>query len=421
VADRELGREIIDQTSSQGVDHELSLNYHRLVLEMVLHAIYVWRRIGTKVPNAILERALRMVEFVGDYTKPDGDVPLIRDIDNGRFVILGDPALDRHQHVYALADAALGSSFAGPGDPQEDSLWLHHAEPATVPTRQHGEDRYSRKSKAFPESGFYIMRSGDLFSFIVCSPLGMANSCGHAHNDHLSIDLYAYDKTFLTDCGSYVYTRYPEWRNRFRSIASHNTLMIDGIEPNRLGTADVFSIDNDAAPSVSRWESGEQNDILEAWYELNAGGETVRHVREFAFDKVHDWWTIRDRVLGAGDHQIETRFHFGRSVDRLVACSGAVRTVCRSGANLILVPLGPSVAPLELTQGWLSSVYGMKMQIHVAVYRYHGPLPWLQTYALVPVAHQGQERDNPESTSHQDFFTAQKRLADRTNSNVSIS
>jgi uncharacterized heparinase superfamily protein len=100
------------------------------------------------------------------------------------------------------------------------------------------------ESKAFPQGGFYIMRHGD----------------GHKHNSRLSFELFAGDKSFIIDPGSYIYTADREMRNLFRSTRYHNTVVVDGKEQNRFNEDELFRMKQDAAVKMNRWVIAENGD-----------------------------------------------------------------------------------------------------------------------------------------------------------------
>src|SRR5206468_3500651 len=75
------------------------------------------------------------------------------------------------------------------------------------------------ESKAFPEGGFYVLRSDRAHVIVDCGEVGMRGRGGHGHNDILSFELWLDRTNLVTDCGAYLYTASREWRNRFRSTA----------------------------------------------------------------------------------------------------------------------------------------------------------------------------------------------------------
>jgi hypothetical protein len=50
------------------------------------------------------------------------------------------------------------------------------------------------------------MRHDDLYMLIDCVPADQKSPSGHKHNSRLSFELFAGDKSFIIDPGSYLYT-----------------------------------------------------------------------------------------------------------------------------------------------------------------------------------------------------------------------
>jgi len=109
------------------------------------------------------------------------------------------------------------------------------------------------KSKTFPQGGFYIMRHDDLYMIIDCVPADPKLPSGHKHNSRLSFELFAGDKSFIIDPGTYIYTADKEMRNLFRSTKYHNTVVVDGEEQNRFAEDELFGMNLDAAVKVNGW------------------------------------------------------------------------------------------------------------------------------------------------------------------------
>ena len=95
-----------------------------------------------------------------------------------------------------------------------------------------GDLREGLRLAAYPNFGLFIYKSPRVYFAIRCGR-GDINQIGnHAHNDNLSFELALDGNSLITDPGTYVYTPSPDMRNRFRSTAMHNTLVIDGREQN---------------------------------------------------------------------------------------------------------------------------------------------------------------------------------------------
>ena len=107
-----------------------------------------------------------------------------------------------------------------------------------------GDLRKGLRVAAYPDFGLFIYKSPRVYLAIRCGR-GDVNQIGnHAHNDNLSFELALDGNLLVTDPGTYVYTPLPNMRNRFRSTAMHNTLVIDGREQNdwKEGREGLFSL-----------------------------------------------------------------------------------------------------------------------------------------------------------------------------------
>jgi hypothetical protein len=386
-ATEELWQETVAQVYEDGVVYESSISYHRLSTEFLLTAVLLCQRNGVEVPPAVLSRLERMLEFVRTYTRPDGLAPQVGDADDGRLQILGPQRVDDHQYLLA-AGAIL---FDRPefkeavGEFQEEALWL--LGPGAVERWKALPDgsEVGCDSKGFPQAGMYAMRHRDLYLLCDCGAVGIHGYGSHEHSDPLSIEVYAHDKAFIVDPGSYVYSASPKWRNRFRSTAWHNTLRVDGEEANRFDPDQLFAIQNDAQPEVTTWESTETHDFLDAQHSgYSRLEDPVIHRRRICFEKPEARWVVRDDVLGSSEHLLEWFFHFDAGIPvELVADNRAV-TVCGEGTNLAVEVRSPSPISLELREGWVSRQYGVKEPARTLCATLRKKLPFNVFFLLIP-------------------------------------
>ena len=104
---RSLEREMLHQVYPDGVDHEISVSYHRLVTELFLSGAFVLEALGFGVSAAFRERLGRMLDFTGSYTRPDGKVSRVGDADDGRAHILSGFGSDPLDHSHLFRDFRL--------------------------------------------------------------------------------------------------------------------------------------------------------------------------------------------------------------------------------------------------------------------------------------------------------------------------
>ena len=185
----ELVSEMEHQVRPDGVAHEASTSYHRLVTELFVCGTQAADAlVPGSIPDWYRERLDLMLAFVRDYTRPDGLAPQIGDADDGRFLPLGDYGADPRDHRHLFAQA---------GRPLEQAAG----------------------SAAYPEGGFFVLRNGSLYAIVRCGDVGRHGLGGHGHNDQLSFELADARGPLVVDPGTYVYTPDPVERNRFRSTS----------------------------------------------------------------------------------------------------------------------------------------------------------------------------------------------------------
>jgi uncharacterized heparinase superfamily protein len=101
---------------------------------------------------------------------------------------------------------------------------------------------------------------------------------------------------------------------------------------------------------------------------------SVTHTRECVLDREHPRVLVRDSLTGSGSHTLTWRFHLDPAVtphrDRQnVRLSNGARDVW-----LIPMQSAPGMA-LEISDGWVSPSYGVKLPTKVLVWQTRVPVP----------------------------------------------
>lgn len=259
----ELSAEMQRQVLPDGVSFESSIPYHRLVAEMFLSSALLGRWNGVPFDEHFHERLAKMVTFTAAYTKPNGLAPQIGDADDGRLHILsGYGTADPRDHRHLLAAGAVffdrGDWYQAAGERWVEALWFGD----TARRRDVGPGAHPQSSASFPNAGIIILRRHDDFVIVTAGPVGTGGLGNHKHNDLLSFEAHLLGEDVLIDPGTFAYTGDPVARNAFRSTRAHNTVMIDGVEQNRIPAASLFSLQDDAHPRWLSWmPSGEGGSV----------------------------------------------------------------------------------------------------------------------------------------------------------------
>lgn len=417
---RELEGEMQKQVYSDGMDFEASIPYHRLALEFFAAAYLLLKLNGTDLSPAFRERLMKMFECVLYYTRPDGLAPQIGDADDGRLQILSDyPRWERRDHRCLLT---LGGHLfdredmkAGGKGREKEVFYLLNGN-----VTPYAGSLPILESRAFSDSGLYLMRTGDAFAAVDCGHNGQRGRGGHAHNDTLSLELYA-GEPFIIDPGAYIYTASEKWRNTFRSTSFHNTITVNGEEMNRIIPGELFRLTEDAVPRVIRWESTSEGDFLEAEHDGYARlSSPIFHRRQVYFNKAKGFWIVRD-LLHHGDGSspsvpipfiFDQFFHFDPAVrvgkskapissrrirslaGMMEGISGEKSPTVRPGVcvkargkarSLYIISLATKGTIMDIDQGWVSPRYGIKKRAPVVTYRKESPCPCEFMMFFLPV------------------------------------
>ncbi|HSE91087.1 MAG TPA: alginate lyase family protein [Candidatus Binatia bacterium] len=360
-----LAEEMQNQVHPDGVNYESSTAYHRFVLELFTSAALLCRMNNIGLADEFWKKLEKMYSFTLYATRQDGKMPQIGDTDDGRLHILSDYGeWDKRDHRYLLS---IGAVLFNRADMKtfsdgfsEDAFWLLGPKAASsfdrIPTLP-----VPLSSKAFHESGFYIMRSPRSYMLVSCNAVGSAGKGNHKHNDLLSFELYLRDRPFIVDPGSYVYTADPLWRNRFRSTHYHNTVKVDGEEQNRLPSNRLFQLFPDSQPIVHRWHSTMDHDWLDAEHTGYLRlPRPVTHRRAFRFDKLNDKLEIADTLTGSGEHRAAWYFHFDHGIS-VKAANENVFLAAAGEVTLAVRVTSDSPFLAEICEGWISRSYGTRL------------------------------------------------------------
>lgn len=391
---RETLRESDKQVLADGAHYESSTGYQRFVAEMFLYASLLCRANGVELPSDFTGRVHRdMLEYVRRYLKPTGRAPLVGDADNSRLLALAPRAADEHAYLLGVGaslngDQSLKVEEAAPFE----LLWLLGAE---------GLKTYEQLPLA-PVSGvrhderagtsLNILRHGDLYLLMSISGAGLKGRGSHAHNDALSLEVSACGSDFITDPGTYVYTRDIHARGQFRSTAWHSTVEIDGAEQNTTDERAPFRIGDEARPRLTNFTKGAERDIVSAKHHgYERLPQPVTHARACTLDKRARLFIVEDLFNGAGAHTFRFFFHAGRGVEARVRARFAELYDERTGARLLIVPFGIAVEP-SIEARRTSRDYGECVASQSLCWTLDADAPLKVSWSLVPVCAGEDER-----------------------------
>lgn len=184
-----LDRELDEQLLADGFHYERSPSYHGLVF---LDLLECYRALPAGDLRArLLERLQGAAQPLVDLTHPDGGPSLFN-----------DGGLTKAPSAAAILDRF---SAAGGARPAAQQVF------------------------AYPEAGYFGLRSETELLVVDCGPIGPDHLPAHGHGDLLACEWSVGGHRILVDFGVFEYSA-GAWRARSRATASHNTVTVGGAD-----------------------------------------------------------------------------------------------------------------------------------------------------------------------------------------------
>lgn len=338
-AQAELLKNMQADLLSDGVQCELSTDYHHLVLRNYLCIRRLAALNNIAMPEEMDSLIKQALEFAKYVHKPDGFIPSLSDGDSRNFLSL----LAQGYELYGDEEMRYVASQGVAGEP-----------PAL-------------RSKAFPDSGYYVLRSGwgereryedERYLVFDCGPLGAGN---HGHLDCLNFEMAAFGESLIVDPGRYTYCEAGEtnWRALFRGTSAHNTVTIDDRNQTRYEFhTRKFKIKGDAPDhELKTFVSRDGFDFLHGL--ARSHEYPVLHERKILFVR-GAYWIVSDVLRAAEPHEYDLRFHLSDTAFGKTTIQHQSNTRLISAPKLVIAQAADADITADIEDGFISRTYGVK-------------------------------------------------------------
>lgn len=369
-ANREFYRELRLQILPCGMSFEGSTNYNRLMLELIMPCVVLLKRNGERIPSDIESRIRTMYDFIYNLMLPDGQMPIIGDQDNGRGLPWGVEELNDYTYLMGLGATYFQQKSWIPA--QYNVYAAVFGELSREEFDALSDEPILKESKLYRDAGLAVMRSDDNYCLLNVDNQGFfmddSLGSGHSHCDWLSFVLAMGGETFIVDPGSYVYSSDPAERNRFRSTAMHNTIVVDGKSQTEIPEKELWKLPRTGRTSIGKWEAKADSDYLEVSHDGYGRLEKpVVHRRNIRFNKSDGAFSIEDELCAKGEHSIELNLHLDSNVD--VSFEQDTLKLSKNETVIKLVFSSKPNLDINLISDYISRGYGERIQSKVICIR----------------------------------------------------
>lgn len=219
----QLSNEIEYQFNEDGGNFEASLPYHFFTSEMLADTLCLLKEFDKQNNSNDLQKLLsrnkQKLTQIYNFSKysciDQSIIPQIGDNDSGIYIdFIYTSTSSKIKHILSCFEEILETKNELQNDLGNEN------------------ENYNIAHHTFENFGLYINNT-KFYDFVFrVGDIGQKGKGGHSHNDQLSFELYSESLPIIVDSGTYCYTSMIDQRNNYRSVNSHNCLVIENKEQN---------------------------------------------------------------------------------------------------------------------------------------------------------------------------------------------
>jgi hypothetical protein len=290
--------EIAYQVYEDGSYLQFSMNYHRVVVQLLTLAIRFAENLGDRFAPVVYERAQASLHFLRFFQDPiSGWLPNYGANDGALFFRFSNAHFrDYRPQLEALA-FALGESL----DPDfDDAIWFGKGKDL----KQSSSVQNSNPVQLFPSGGFAGIRGKNSLLMFRCG----VHRDRPSQADNLHVDLWYGGRNILRDAGSYKYNASTEDVRYFFGTQSHNTVMVGGQDQMEKGPRFIWlnwsqAIGLEVKENKSAYL---MEGSISAFKQLSPH---IRHERRIIAENQEMEWLVEDHLSGTQGNLLELLWH----------------------------------------------------------------------------------------------------------------
>ena len=366
--------EIAYQIYEDGTFLQFSMNYHRVVIQLLTWALYLSEKNNEEFSEATYKKAQKSLQFLMVcQDEKTGQLPNYGANDGALFFPFNDSDYrDYRPQLNALFYYFKKSNYILEAELKEDTLWYSYGfvseKIQNIDTNQTTAQRASTDSGLgkfsqdfgsffrgkfeFNNGGYYIFKEQNSFSFIRCGN----HKDRPSQADNLHLDIWVNGENILRDSGSYKYNTDQESMRYFNGTSSHNTIMLGDNDQMKKGPRFIWFDWTQAIKSktIETNEYFEFTGEISAFKHLKKGIIHKRIVRKYK-NKLK--WIITDEVNDNLNLPLVQIWNPGKSFLKNYFISSSDKN--------------GNILKENFSDSWYSGYYGLKEKTNQLVFSSH--------------------------------------------------
>ncbi len=297
-----LEQEVAYQVYEDGTFLQFSMNYHRVLVQLLTLFIRISEHNGLNLSNVVLDRAYESLKFLLSCQDTiTGHLPNYGANDGALFFKWTSTDFrDYRPQLNSLHKLLTGQVYYRSNETvDEDSIWMVGSQ---ATSERFTPIIINDGMYRFEIGGYYIIREEEVLSFLRCGN----HKDRPSQADNLHLDIWVKGVNILRDAGSYKYNTEPGLVNYFMGSKSHNTVLINGESQMKKGSRFIWYYWTQSL-GCTMLEMDDSYVIIAKITAFEFLGYKVMHERRIVKPKNTLEWEIQDEVSTKDNEELKAQ------------------------------------------------------------------------------------------------------------------
>lgn len=283
--------EVNYQIYEDGTFLQFSMNYHRVVVQLLSLGISVFEKNQRQFSDIVYQKAYKSLNFLYQCMQNEnGWLPNYGSNDGALFFPFSDSDYrDYRPQLNTLHKILTGQCLFEDVEINEDYNWFNGKQSKL----QFSPLKKEKGVQSFKLGGYYLCRNGDFFTFIRCGN----HKDRPAQADNLHLDIWYKGENILRDSGTFRYNAETDILNYFMGSESHNVVMVENNSQMLKGGRFIWYYWTQS--KEAKWEESSDSYFftgsISAFKQLD---RKATHKRIVRISKTSPIWQITDSIEG---------------------------------------------------------------------------------------------------------------------------